>query len=136
MNTVDPIFKDNPIYLYRIVLKANKSYGKGTYKEFSMVRAWSSKDFDIHESNTRLVDFYYKNRMYKKYAVALDEGIPHTGKSTFNIWFRDRNDAAAIEACKDWLSSRIDSRADEVREQAWRVIYDREFMHDLNVVEN
>ena len=136
MSTIDPISKDNPIHLYRIILKANKSYGKGTYKEFSVFYAWSSKDFDVCGSDKRLVDFYYKDRLYRKQAISLDEGVPYISKSVFNIWFYERNDTAAIKACKEWLKSRIDSRADEVRNQAWRIVHDREFMNDLTIAEN
>lgn len=131
--TLGTITKENPVYLYRIVLTANKSFGKGSYKEFVVVNAWSNSMDDVFKNCTRHFDFYYNNRIYRNEEVSLEEGVPFINNSVFSIWFKERNDALALAECKKFLEGKIREKRAKLHDQATRVLHDMKFMSSLEV---
>lgn len=127
------ITKENPAYLYRIVLTANKSFGNGSYKEFAVVKAWSSSCCDILQNGSRTFDFYYNNRIYRHLVVSIEEGVPKTTSTTFSVWFKERNDEQALKLCKEWLNNKLNEKKQELNKQAWKLINDRQFASSLEV---
>ncbi len=131
--TLGTITKENPVYLYRIVLVANKSFGKGSYKEFIVVKAWSNIDDDVFKNHCRYFDFYYRNRIYRKEQVSLDEGVPFTTPTTFNVWFKERNDELAMSECRKWLDDKNREKRSKIRDRSQRLLYDMQFRSSLEV---
>ena len=131
--TLGTITKENPVYLYRIVLTANKSFGKSSYKEFVVVKAWSNAVDDVLKTSRRHFNFYYNNRFYRNEEVSVEEGVPFINNSVFSIWFKERNDALALSECRKFLDGKIREKRAKIHDQATRVLHDIEFMSSLEV---
>lgn len=132
---IEPISKENPVYLYKLVRYTKKNPLKSNYKEFILVRAWSSANNDLDE-NKRYFDYYYNGRLYRDQEVAIDAFCSHETSTSFNIWMYDRNDKIAISECREWLNRKNDICRKLVREKASKLITDRLFTDRLNIRED
>ncbi len=135
MNALGFISKENPVYLYRIVRSNNKNASSISFKEFVVVKAWSSSDNDILKEGHRYFDFYYNGRLYRKQEVALSEFQPFGDSKSFNIWSYERNDALAISECQKWINDLACKLKKDIRTRAMRLMADRDFASRLQVTE-
>ena len=134
MNTIGFIPKENSVYLYKIVRSDNKNAPITSFKEFALVKAWSSNDNDIIKEGHRYFDYYYNGRIYRKQEVGLSEFFPFTDGKSFNIWSYKRDDAYAIAECKKWLKKITDKAKTDINARAIKLMADRNFGSLLHVV--
>ena len=135
MNTLGFISKENPVYLYRIVRSDNKNATSVSFKEFIVVKAWSSDGNDILAEERRYFDFYYNGRMYRKQEVGISEFLPFADSRSFNIWSYERDDEYAIRECKKWISKITAQTKKDINVRAMKLMADRDFGSRLRVIE-
>lgn len=130
------IFKDDPVYLYRIIRNNGKNASNGSYKKFILVKAWSSKGNDVLHEGRRFFDFFYNGRYFRHQEVGLNEFLPFNDKLGFNIWSYERKDDYAIAKCKEWLESVNQKTKQKINAKARKLIFDREFCNTLSIEDN
>lgn len=135
MNSIGFISKENPVYLYRIVRSDNKNAPSISFKEFIVVKAWSSNNNNVLKEGHRYFDYYYNGRIYRKQEVGLSEFFPFADNNTFNIWLYTRDDNYARQECKKWLNRIIDKSKQDVRQRATKLMNDQNFISNLHVIE-
>ncbi len=133
---IEPISKNNPVWLYKIVRSSNKNSSRKSFKEFVLVKAWSSKNSDKLNPNKRYFDYFYKGKIHRNQEVAIDQYWSYETSTSFNIWMYDRNDKLAIDTCRSWLKSRNDISRKSIRKAASKLIEDSMFTDNLNIVED
>lgn len=135
MNTLGFISKENPVYLYRIVRSDNKNAALVSFKEFIVVKAWSSNGNDVLAEGHRYFDFYYNGRLCRKQEVGISEFLPFADFRSFNIWSYERDDEYAIRECKKWISKITAQTKNDINVRALKLIADRDFGSRLCVTE-
>lgn len=131
MENVD-ITKENPVYLYRIVQTANKSLGLGSYKEFVCVKAWLAINA-VMGDDSYIFSYYYNDRLYHSRVPNTPNTIVCDSKNTFAFWTYEKNDELAMSLCKDWLKNQIAGRQLDLKNRAYRMLYDKEFLYSLEI---
>ena len=135
MCTLGFISKENPVYLYRIVRSTNKNAPYISFKEFVVVKAWSSEGNDVLNDNHRYFDYYYNGRLYRKKEVGLSEYLPFADSKSFNIWSYERDDEHAIQECKKWIKEVTARSKADINAHAMRLMADRDFGSRLCITE-
>ena len=135
MCTLGFISKENPVYLYRIVRSTNKNAPSISFKEFVVVKAWSSEGNDVLNEEHRYFDYYYNGRVYRKQEVGLNEFLPFADSKSFNIWSYERDDEYAIRECRKWISQVTAQLKADLNIRAMRLMADRDFGSRLRVTE-
>ena len=135
MCTLGFISKENPVYLYRIVRSTNKNAPHISFKEFVVVKAWSSKGNNVLNDCHRYFDYYYNGRLYRKQEVGLSEYLPFTDSKSFNIWSCERDDEHAIRECKKWIKEVTARSKADINARAIRLMADRDFGSRLCITE-
>lgn len=126
------ITKENPVYLYRIVQTANKSLGLGSYKEFICVKAWLDMNA-VMGDDCYIFSYYYNDRLYHSRVPNTPNTIVCDSKNTFAFWTYEKNDELAMSLCKDWLKNQIAGRQLDLKNRAYRMLYDKEFLYSLEI---
>jgi len=135
MCTIGFILKENPVYLYRIVRSTNKNAPSISFKEFIVVKAWSSKGNDVLSDDHRYFDYYYNGRLYHKQEVGISEYLPFADSKSFNIWSYKRDDKHAIQECKKWIDEVTARSKADIKARAMKLMADRDFCSRLCVIE-
>lgn len=135
MCTLGFITKENPVYLYRIVRSDNKNAPLRSFKEFIVVKAWSSDGNDILHDGHRYFDYYYNGRLYRKQEVGINEFLPFVDYKSFNIWSYIRDDEYAMRECKKWINKVTTQLKTDINARAMRLMADRDFGNRLQVIE-
>ena len=136
------VTKDNPVYLYKIVKTKNKQTGNGTFKELVRLKAWPSEKTKIKTCFDKMddqmkgllseVDFYYNDRLYRNFLTASNEGCIFVNQSdVWSVWFNEPNDEEALKFFRQLLRKRNHDKLIELREQAWKLIFDQQFAESL-----
>lgn len=133
MDNFKPIPKENPVYLYKIVKSDGKNSSIVSYKDFIVVKAWSSAGNKALSSDTRWFDYYYNGRIYRKLEVAKNSLSPLATSTTWNMWMYIRNDELALQMCRDWLLSRTNLARYKLQTKAKKYLNDLEFSSNLKV---
>ena len=134
MDTLGFISKEKPVYLYKIIRSDASNAPIISYKEFVVVKAWSSEGNDICKEGRRFFDYYYNGRIHRKQEVGLNEFLPFITSTGFNIWSYNRDDEYAIQECKKWIISRANKFKSDLNVRATRLMADRDFCSRLEVV--
>ena len=134
MDTIGFISKENPVYLYKIIRSDAKNAPNISYKEFVVVKAWSSEGNDICTEGRRFFDYYYNGRIYRKQEVGLNEFLPFITPTGFNIWSYNRDDEYAIRECRKWIIFRTNKFKSDLNTRAIRLMADRDFGSRLEVI--
>jgi len=135
MCTLGFISKENPVYLYRIVRSTNKNAPSISFKEFVVVKAWSSEGNDVLNDEHRYFDYYYNGRLYRKQEVGFSEYLPFADSKSFNIWSYERDDEYAIRECKKWIDKVTARSKADINVRAMRLMADRDFGSRLCITE-
>lgn len=135
MNVIGFISKENPVYLYKIVRSSNKKAPLISFKEFIVVKAWSSEGNDVLIDGHRYFDYHYNGRIHHKQEVGLSEFFPFIDDRGFNIWSYMRDDNYARQECKKWLDGIINKSKQDIKQRATKLINDQNFISHLHVVE-
>lgn len=141
MSDIDRIDKNNPVYLYKIIKQSGKNKKTaGTYKAFMVFKAWDkpnstiAQGFDI-SGDSRAFSYYANGHLRHETNVSVNPGVPYSSASEFNIWFKERNDILAIEACKEWLYAQNKIKKDSVRSMAYTLMDNQDFAAMLRVTD-
>ncbi len=135
MCTLGFISKENPVYLYKIVRSTNKNVPSISFKEFVVVKAWSSEGNDVFTDGHRYFDYYYNGRLYHNQEVGFSEYLPFADSKSFNVWSYERNDEYAIQECKKWINKVTARSKADINTRAMRLMADRDFGSRLCVTE-
>ena len=129
------ISKENPVYLYKIVRSGNNNAPSISFKEFIVVKAWSSKGNNVIEEGHRYFDYYYNGRLYRKQEVGLSEFLPFVDSKSFSIWSYKRDDEYAIRECRKWIDKLTSKLKNDINIRAKRLMADRNFSSQLHITE-
>ena len=135
MCTLGFISKENPVYLYRIVRSDKEHASNVSFKEFIVVKAWSSKSNDVLLEGHRYFDYYYNGRLYKKQEVGLSEFSPFMTFRSFNVWSYERYDDYAIRECQKWIDHILSNHKNDIHYRALKLMADKAFNNTLSVIE-
>lgn len=133
MDNFKPIPKENPVYLYKIVKSDGKNSSIVSYKDFIVVKAWSSAGNKALNSDNRWFDYYYNGRIYRKLEVALTSLVPIFTSTSWNMWMYIRDDKLALKMCRDWITSHIIDARHNLHVKAKKYLNDLEFSSNLKV---
>lgn len=135
MNSIGFISKENPVYLYKIVKSDKKTAASTRFKEFIVVKAWSSEGNNVLKEGRRFFDYYYNGRLYRKQEVSLSEFCPFANSTMFNIWSYMRDDNYARHECKKWLDGIVAKSKKDIKQRATKLMNDQNFISSLHVIE-
>lgn len=136
MDPIGFISKEKPVYLYKIVRSNSTNASSISFKEFTLVKAWSSEDDNVMATGHRYFDYYYNGRLYKKQEVGLNEFLPFSDSRSFNVWSYCRDDDYAIKECKKWITKITSRVKNDIKARALKLMADIDFGNRLTITEN
>lgn len=123
---------DKLIYFYKLIRQSNSKNQNGNFQKFIVAKV---TDYMPATWGPVLLLSYRKNNRKLNEVSASTPGTIYETDRYFSLWFYDRNDEKAIELCKQYLSTKLNKRREDIKKRAMNLLYDQAFMHALTVSE-
>lgn len=121
-----------PIYFYKLIRQSNSKNQNGNFQKFIVAKV---TDYRFATWGPVLLLSYRKNNRKLNEVSASIPGTIYETDRYFSLWFYDRNDEKAIELCKQYLSTKLNKRREDIKKRAMNLLYDQAFMQALTVSE-